>query len=226
LDKTRIFSTLAAVSVLSLAGAPAHAQTFTELMEDIGLQKRKQEKMDFSERAPLVLPPSTDAAALPPPEDGSALATANPNWPNDPDTQAALDEAEKEKIPERLRRKYKENQANEIYKFQRQEREDGRIAAAGQSQDYDTALKRNNPVMTPDELKEVQKREAEAAKERAAGGHRRTRAQAPDRSAARLSHAVHRTALRPGREGPRKQEVVQKSVRVVQQQVKTACRRG
>ncbi|BCJ91662.1 hypothetical protein IZ6_23970 [Terrihabitans soli] len=161
MDKTRIFSTFAAVALLSMA-APAHAQTFRELMEDIGLQDRKQEKMDFSERAPLVLPPSTDAAALPPPEDGAALATVNPNWPNDPDVQAALEEEEKEKIPERQRRKYKENQANEIYKFQRQEREAGRVAAAN-PREYDTNFDRNK-VLTPEQLKEVQKREAEMAK--------------------------------------------------------------
>lgn len=162
MDKTRIFSTLAAVSVLALAAAPAHAQTFRELMEDIGIQKRKTEKMDFSERAPLVLPPSADVQNLPPPEDGSALATVNPNWPKDPDVQAELDEIEKEKIPERQRRKYKENQANEIYKFQRQEREEGRVASAN-PRDYDTALQRNNPVMTPDELKAVKKQQDEAA---------------------------------------------------------------
>jgi hypothetical protein len=161
LDKTRIFSVLAAVSVLSLAGAPAHAQTFTELMEDIGLQKRKTEKMDFSERAPLVLPPAADLQNLPPPEDPGAPATVNPNWPQDPDTQAELDELEREKIPERQRRKYKENQANEIYKFQRQEREEARTAAEN-PREYDTTFDRNK-VLTPEQLKEAKKKEAEAA---------------------------------------------------------------
>jgi hypothetical protein len=162
LDKTRTFTILAAVSVLSLAGSPAHAQTFRELMEDIGVQKRKTEKMDFSERAPLVLPPSTDPSALPPPEDGSALASVNPNWPTDPDVKAELDELEREKIPERLRRKYKDDQAGEIRKFQRQEREEGRTAAAN-PRDYDTTLQRNSPVMSPEELKAVKKQQEEAA---------------------------------------------------------------
>jgi hypothetical protein len=160
LDKTRIFSTLAAVSVISLAAAPTHAQTFRELMEDIGIQKRKTEKMDFSERAPLVLPPSADLQNLPPPEGGSALATVNPNWPNDPDVQAALEEEEKEKIPERQRRKYQENQANAIYKFQREERERERTEA--QPREYDTVFDRNK-VMTPEQLKEARDKEAAAA---------------------------------------------------------------
>jgi hypothetical protein len=158
-DITRIFSTLAAVSVLSLAGAPAHAQTFRELMEDVGIQKRKQEKMDFSERAPLVIPPSLDAAALPPPEDGSALASVNPNWPKDPDTQAELDAAEEEKIPQRLRRKYSEDPAKAIYKERARHREQG--GTEGTPHSYDTAIETG--VMTPDQLKAAQKRKAEDA---------------------------------------------------------------
>jgi hypothetical protein len=139
----------AAIAVLSLAGAPAQAQSFREIMEDIGLQKRKQEKMDFSERAPLVLPPSYD---LPPPEEGGALAKANPNWPNDPDDVRALEEAEREKVPQHLRRKYRENAAKDIYKIRAQEREAG--TAASTSRAYDTTFDRDK-VMSPSELKEV-----------------------------------------------------------------------
>jgi hypothetical protein len=159
LDKTRTFSISATAALLLLAGAPAHAQTFSELMEDIGIQKRKQEKMDFSERAPLVLPPSLDAAALPPPEDAAAVASVNPNWPKDPDTQAELDELEKEKIPQRERRKYQENQAKQIYKFQAQERERERVETKPHA--YETTFERG--PMTPDQLKEVQKNKAAAA---------------------------------------------------------------
>jgi hypothetical protein len=159
-DKTRIFSTLAAFAVLSLAAAPAHAQTFRELMEDIGLQKRKQEKMDFSERAPLVIPPSFEAPALPPPEDGSALAAVNPNWPKDPDTQAELDAAEAEKTPQRFRRKYQEDPAKAIYKIRAQERERGLPQTTPHA--YETNMDRG--ALTPDQLKQAQKkREADAA---------------------------------------------------------------
>src|SRR5690606_31509370 len=84
-DMKQLFSLTAALAVFSaaFAAAPANAQTFRELMEDIGVQKREQPKIDFSERAPLVLPP--DEQALPPPEDASALAGVNPNWPRDVD---------------------------------------------------------------------------------------------------------------------------------------------
>lgn len=159
MDKTRIFTISAAAALLLLAGAPAHAQTFSELMEDIGIQKRKQEKMDFSERAPLVLPPSLDAAALPPPEDSGAVATANPNWPKDPDTQAELEEAEKEKVPQRLRRKYQEDPAKAIYKERARHREEG--GADVKPHAYDTTFETG--VMTPDQLKQAQKNKAAEA---------------------------------------------------------------
>jgi type II secretory pathway pseudopilin PulG len=160
-EKTRIFSILTAVAVLSLAAVPAKAQSFRELMEDIGIQKRKQEKMDFSERAPLVLPPGVESGAnLPPPEDPSALASANPNWPRDPDTQAELDAAEADKVPQRFRRKYQEDPAKAIYKIRAQEREQGRQDVKPKA--YDTAF--DTGVMTPDQLNKARKeREADAA---------------------------------------------------------------
>ncbi len=158
MDKTRIFSTLAAVSVLALAGAPAHAQTFTELMEDIGIQKRKQEKMDFSERAPLVLPPSTEA--LPPPEQAGSFAAANPNWPTDPEVLKEQEEAEKEKLPQYMRRKDREDAGRDIYEIQRAEKQrQGEVAAAPKN--YDTTFDRNT-VLTPEQLKEVQEKRAAA----------------------------------------------------------------
>jgi hypothetical protein len=159
LDKKTLFAFLAASAALSLTASSAHAQTLRELMEDIGVQKKEKVKIDYSERAPLVLPPSLDA--LPPPEDGKALAAANPNWPNDPDVAAALEEEEKQKIPSHLRAKYKENAAAEIYGILDKEREEGKAAAA--PREYQTIFDRDR-VMTPAELKQVRdKRAAEAA---------------------------------------------------------------
>jgi hypothetical protein len=155
-----LFATLCAAAVLALAAAPAHAQSFRELMEDIGLQKRTQHKMDFSERAPLVLPPSTDA--LPPPEEGGSLASVNPNWPNDPETAKALEDEEREKIPQHLRRKYREDAGRDIYEIQRKERESRASGeAATTPKAYDTSFDRNR-VLTPEELKAAQKKQAEA----------------------------------------------------------------
>jgi hypothetical protein len=151
---TRKFSVLAAAATLSFLAVPAHAQTFRELMEDVGIQKRKQEKMDFSERAPLVLPPSLNT--LPPPEDSASLAAVNPNWPTDPDSLKEQEEAEQDKIPQRFRRKYQEDAARDIYKERAQHRENG--AFEGKPRAYETATERG--VMTPDELTKVRDQKA------------------------------------------------------------------
>jgi hypothetical protein len=159
LDKKPLFAFLAASAALLLTAPSANAQSLRELMEDIGVQKKEKVQIDYSERAPLVLPPSLDA--LPPPEDGNALAAANPNWPKDPDVAAALEEEEKQKIPSHLRSKYKENAAAEIYGILDKEREEGKAASA--PREYETIFDRDR-IMTPAELKQVRdKRAAEAA---------------------------------------------------------------
>jgi hypothetical protein len=145
-----IFAVLAAVAALSFASAPAQAQSFRELMEDIGLQKRKQEKMDFSERAPLVLPPSLEA--LPPPEDTTAIAGVNPQWPTDPDALAAAQEAEEEKVPQHMRRKYNPHAAQEIYEIRAKDRE--RTTATSNATPYETIFDRDQKL-SPAELKKV-----------------------------------------------------------------------
>lgn len=150
---------MAASAALSLTAPSANAQSLKELMEDIGIQKKEKVRIDYSERAPLVVPPSLDA--LPPPEDGNALAAANPNWPNDPDVAAAAEQEEIDKVPQHLRRKYKENAAKDIYKIRAQDREQAAVETAPRG--YDTIFDRDR-VMTPAELKEVRdKRAAEAA---------------------------------------------------------------
>lgn len=152
-----LLAVLAASAVLSTATLPAQAEGFRDLMEDLGVQKRKQYNIDYSERAPLVLPPSTDM--LPPPEDSGSLAAVNPNWPTDPDEAAAAKLLEEEKIPQHLRRKYKENKTKEIYKFNAQAREE---RGAEQARAYDTNFDRNK-VLSPQELKEVRDERANAA---------------------------------------------------------------
>jgi hypothetical protein len=61
-------------------------QTFEQkiignLMKGIGAKSMDNSGIDYRERSPLVIPPST---ALPPPEDKAKVAVA-PNWPKDPD---------------------------------------------------------------------------------------------------------------------------------------------
>jgi hypothetical protein len=153
-----IFAALATVAVLSFASAPAQAQSFRELMEDIGLQKRKQEKMDFSERAPLVVPPKLDS--LPPPEEGGALAAVNPNWPADPDAIREDEEAKRNKASRVEQREYLRNPSGQIYEIRAKEREEGVHNDPDKTRAYDAELE--NGRMTPEQLKAV-KKQREAA---------------------------------------------------------------
>jgi hypothetical protein len=80
--------------------APAAAQedSFTEtLFTSLGLMPPPQADIEYRERAPLVVPPSS-ADILPPPRDGSEMAN-NPAWPKDPDHEARKKAAADAKKP-------------------------------------------------------------------------------------------------------------------------------
>jgi hypothetical protein len=150
----QIFVAFAAMAVLSLHGAPVHAQGFREIMEDIGVAKRKKEKMDFSERAPLVVPPQLDA--LPPPEEGGALAAVNPNWPVDPDAVREEEEAKRKKESQVEQRAYMRNPSGQIYDIRAREREEGVYNDPDKTRTYDANV--DTGRMSPDELKAAKKR--------------------------------------------------------------------
>ncbi|MGJ3264599.1 MAG: hypothetical protein ACFE0R_15335 [Salinarimonas sp.] len=79
----------AGVALGLLAAPAAQAQEgsfFREVLGAIGLTDPDQPDIAYRERAPLVVPPNL--GALPPPVDGNA-ASANPQWPIDPDVAAA-----------------------------------------------------------------------------------------------------------------------------------------
>jgi hypothetical protein len=72
-----------AIAVLTLAAQPARAEdddlSFEQKIIN-SLLGRNDSSIDYRERSPLVIPPSTD---LPAPEKG--VVAADPAWPNDPD---------------------------------------------------------------------------------------------------------------------------------------------
>ena len=85
-------------AALLAAGAPARAaddgvpldtKIIRGLMESLGLREDGT-SIDYSERAPLVIPPSH---TLPPPERSDAALVNNPAWPVDPDVKRAKQEA-------------------------------------------------------------------------------------------------------------------------------------
>jgi hypothetical protein len=85
-------------AALLAAGAPARAaddgvpldtKIIRGIMESLGLREDGT-SIDYSERAPLVIPPSH---TLPPPERSDAALVNNPAWPVDPDVKRAKQEA-------------------------------------------------------------------------------------------------------------------------------------
>ena len=66
-----------------------------DLLGSMGLIEKSRPPITYRERAPLVIPPKTE---LRPPVDPRA-ATANAQWPNDPDVAAAKQKAAMERLP-------------------------------------------------------------------------------------------------------------------------------
>lgn len=72
---------------------PFDTKILRGLLESLGL-KKDGEPINYQERAPLVIPPTT---ALPPPEKSDAVIANNPAWPKDPDVERKKLEAARER---------------------------------------------------------------------------------------------------------------------------------
>lgn len=92
-----IAAVFAATLLWGAAPAAAQEDGLTEhLFTSLGLMPPPSPDIEYRERAPLVVPPSS-ADILPPPRDGSEIAN-NPAWPKDPDVVArkkAIEDAKK-----------------------------------------------------------------------------------------------------------------------------------
>jgi hypothetical protein len=72
---------------------PLDTKIVRGILEGLGLKSGRESTINYQERPPLVIPPSTN---LPPPEQGD-VAVKNPAWPKDPDIVRAKKEAAQEK---------------------------------------------------------------------------------------------------------------------------------
>ena len=108
---TRAASTLLSLAVLGAfaVASPAWAQaqddegptTLQKLFGAAGILDLPKDPIDYQERSPLVVPPSS---VLPPPQNLSDVRKLNPEWPDDRDWRRAREGAAKSKItPEEAR---------------------------------------------------------------------------------------------------------------------------
>jgi len=83
-----------------LAAAPARAgdddepsvdqKVYNSIMTGLGFKRDGEARINYQERAPLVIPPSRE---LPAPERTDAITANNPSWPKDPDIARAKAQA-------------------------------------------------------------------------------------------------------------------------------------
>lgn len=102
----------AALAALCCFSAPALAQTdaLTGVLRIIGLSPEEKDPIEYRERPPLVVPPTT--GRLRNPEDPAAAT--NPNWPQDPDVLARKRKAEEDKQPVAKDRRYDPSYGAEV----------------------------------------------------------------------------------------------------------------
>ena len=73
---------------------PIDTKILRSIMSSLGLKRGDDPGINYQERAPLVLPPST---TLPPPENSSTAIDRNPAWPKDPEIATRKAAAERER---------------------------------------------------------------------------------------------------------------------------------
>ena len=114
---------LASVAVVDAASAQEGA-TFKNLMGQIGIIPKEKDPIQYRERAPLVVPPKTQLRAP-----SATSASANPDWPTDPEVAARKRKADEDRAPvtwSETRRMSDKNPRLSPYEMQA-----GRVASSG-----------------------------------------------------------------------------------------------
>lgn len=96
-----------------LVATPALAQSgdpFAGILNAIGLTSPDKPNIEYRERAPLVVPPSTDRLRNP----EQSTAERNPQWPQDPDVIARRKKAEEARQPLAKERRYDVNEGAQV----------------------------------------------------------------------------------------------------------------
>lgn len=195
--RARAIRILLAGSMIA-AALPASAQEgmlFQNVLRSMGMMPGEGPDIEYRQRPPLVVPPSS---ALPRPQDPAA--GRNAAWPNDPDVAARRAAAEDTLLPATRRDKYRENQRPLLSQEElRKGRLPGQGYGPGATRGTDTYEENIGPIRIGREL---------AAKQSADDLSQLKYGQEPQRK--RLSDppvGYRRPAgsapLGPGRDGPR-----------------------
>jgi hypothetical protein len=137
-------------AALVLAGASASAQdgvVMKNLLGSIGIIPKDPPRINYRERAPLVLPPKAELRA--PAEQGSVEARAA-NWPKDPDVEAARREAEEAATPFSLTERYKNDEGKRLSV---EEVRAGRRVGGGRGQHFYGDRRDDMSRLTPEQLR-------------------------------------------------------------------------
>lgn len=135
---------------LLLAVSAASAQegvAMKNLLGNIGIIPKDPPKIDYRERAPLVLPPKADLRA---PVAGGSIEARAANWPKDPDVVAARKEATEASLPDRLTERYKLDKGDRL---SIEEMRAGRKVGGGQGMQVYGDRRDDKSRLSPDELK-------------------------------------------------------------------------
>ena len=144
------------LGALALAATGASAQegvVMKNILGSIGIIPKDPPKIDYRERAPLVLPPKMELRT---PSDAAALETRAANWPKDPDVMAARREAAEASKPEILTERYKLDKADRL---SIDEMRAGRRVGGGRGQAYYGDRRDDKSRLSPEELKLPQEAE-------------------------------------------------------------------
>lgn len=139
-----------ALVLVGASGAVAQEGVMVKsLLGAVGIIPKERPRIDYRERAPLVLPPKLE---LPNPADPRTVA-ASPQWPNDPDALAARRAAAEAALPvtETEKRRLDRNPTLSINEIRQGRRPGAEVPNAPVVRRGDNA--RDALLLTPDELR-------------------------------------------------------------------------
>jgi hypothetical protein len=143
-----------AVVLVATGSSAQEGVAVKNLLGSIGIIPKDPPKINYRERAPLVLPPNAELRA---PVEVRAVEARAANWPRDPDVMATRKEAAEAALPEILTERYKLDKGDRL---SIDEMRAGRRVAGGRGQHYYGDRRDDKSRLAPEELKLPQEEEA------------------------------------------------------------------